>query len=166
MLKKKAIEQLLVVKSILSQMDDLEYSLKLEILKNSSIGSHVRHIVEFYECLLVSPTDGIVNYDQRKRNLLLETSFKYAQDFIVEMIDRLESIKSNRRILLVTEYAKESVSMETSLFREISYNIEHTVHHLAIIGIAISQNFSHIILPDNLGYADSTIQYSKTQNII
>ncbi len=164
MLKKKAIEQLLVVKSILSQMDDFEYSLKLEILKNSSIGSHVRHIVEFYECLIMNPSDGLVNYDQRKRNMLLENSVKYAQDFIAEIIDKIEMVESNKRILLAAEYSDEVLTMETSLYRELSYNIEHTVHHLALVRIAISQHFSKIELPDNFGYADSTVKYLKMQN--
>jgi hypothetical protein len=164
MLKKIAIGQLLSIESLLSQIKDEDYHLPLTTLKGSSIGRHIRHIVEFYECLLLNSDGKTVNYDDRKRNILLEENVKYTLGYISEIIDILEAIKINSRILLIANYQKQSVSMESSLYREITYNIEHTVHHLAILGIAIPIHFAYIALPENFGYADSTLQYLNTQN--
>jgi hypothetical protein len=164
MLKETAIGQLLSIKYMLNQMKDEDYHLPLTTLKGSSIGRHIRHILEFYECLFFSGDNKTVNYDDRKRNILLEENMKYALDYISEIMDILEAITTNSRILLIANYQKQSVNMESSLYREITYNIEHTVHHLAIIGIAIPIHFQYIILPENFGYADSTLQYLKTQS--
>ena len=165
MLKQEAIKQLLSVRSILSQIKEEDYTASLETLKGASIGKHIRHVVEFYECLLLNSFDNVVNYDTRKRNLLLEENVKYAEDFITEIIDALAKIDTNSRILLVSKYHDQTFSMESSVYREITYNIEHTVHHLAIISIAIPLHFDYINLSANFGYADSTIAYLKSQNV-
>jgi uncharacterized damage-inducible protein DinB len=165
MLKEAAITQLLSLQSILNQLKEEDYKRLLPILKNSSVGKHVRHIVEFYECLLFNNIDNTINYDDRKRNMLLEENVKYTVDYITEIIDTLEKIESNKRVLLTSNYQNQSVTMESSLYREITYNIEHTVHHLAIISIAITAHFDYIQLAENFGYADSTIQYLKTQKV-
>jgi hypothetical protein len=166
MLKQEAIKQLLSVKSILSQIKEDDYTTSLKTLKGASIGKHIRHVVEFYECLLFNNIDNSVNYDLRKRNLLLEENVKYTEDFVTEIIDAIEKINTNSRILLVSKYQDQNISMETSFYREITYNIEHTVHHLAIISIAIPIHFEYINLSANFGYADSTIQYLKSQQVV
>ena len=165
MLKTEAIKQLISVKSILHQINVGDYKQSLNTLKGASIGKHVRHVVEFYECLLLNSITDVVNYDERKRNLLLEENLKYTIDYITEIIDVLQNIQSNKRLELVSVYDNESVSMQSSLYRELTYNIEHTVHHLAIISIAIPIHFNYISLSENFGYADSTIQYLKTQKV-
>lgn len=163
MLKEAAIKQLESIRSILVQIESDDYIAELSTLKKASIGKHVRHIVEFYECLLFNSTNDIVNYDDRKRNILLEENVTFALDFITEIIDTLENISSNKRLMLISSYEDHVVTMESSLYREITYNIEHTVHHLAIISIAIPIHFDYINLSANFGYADSTINYLKQQ---
>jgi hypothetical protein len=163
MLKREAIKQLKSVQLILNQIQDEDYILPLPTLKNATIGKHVRHIVEFYKAVLFSSINETVNYDERERNTLLEENVKYTNDFIAELIDVLGHIELNRRILLISEYQNEQVEMESSLFREITYNIEHTVHHLAIIGIAIPIHLNYINLSENFGYAESTVKYQSTQ---
>lgn len=163
MLKQEAIDKLLSLKGILNQIKDEHYNLPLSTLMGASVGKHVRHIVEFYECLLGNSENNLVNYDDRKRNIFLEENVKYSRDYITEIIDLLEKIIANKRLLLSSKYKDETINMETSLYREITYNIEHTVHHLAIINIALPIHFPYINVPTNFGYADSTIQYLKTQ---
>ena len=165
MLKKTAISQLMSLIFVLNQLKDEDYNFPLKTLKNASIGKHLRHIVEFYGCLLFHEANNVINYDGRKRNLLLEENLKYALDYITEIIDKLELVESNKRVLLVSTYDNESITMESSLYRELTYNIEHTVHHLAIINIAISSHFEYVVLPEHFGYAESTIKYLNTQKL-
>ncbi len=165
MLRTAAINQLLSIQSILNQIDEKDYVASLKTLKDASIGKHVRHILEFYQCLLFNANDSEVNYDDRKRNNLLEENLKHALGVITEIIDRIEKVKENQRIILTSTYQHHATSMETSLYRELAYNIEHTVHHLAIISIAIPIHFEYIKLTENIGYADSTIDYLKTKKV-
>ncbi len=137
----------------------------LMILENGTLARHVRHVLEFYECLFISNTGDTVCYDDRKRNLILEENVRFASDYIDEIIDRVEQVDINKRLLLKSKYEQAEILMESSLFREITYNIEHTVHHLAIIRIAILSELKYINLASTLGYADSTVQFLKSQKI-
>jgi DinB family len=163
MLVKTAIAQLQRLKTVLDHIKDDDYALPLDTLKGSSISKHVRHVVEFYECLLFNTTDDILCYDDRKRNSLLEGNIKYTLDYMTEIMDVLERIEDNKPVQLISKYEGQQITMESSLYRELTYNIEHTVHHLAIISIAVQVHFPYIQLAENFGYADSTIQYMKTQ---
>ena len=165
MLKKTAISQLESLKLVLNQLRDEDYNFQVSTLKQGTIGKHLRHILEFYGCLVFHDATSSINYDSRKRNMLLEENLKYALDYMTEIMDKLDLIQNNKRITLVSTYGKENVTMESSLYREITYNIEHTVHHLAIISIAISAHFDYIVLPEHFGYADSTINYLNTQRV-
>ena len=51
MLKEISKKQLFELKSILNQVKDSDYSKTLMILENGTLGRHVRHVLEFYECL-------------------------------------------------------------------------------------------------------------------
>lgn len=166
MLKENAKKQLLELKSILNQVKEVDYSKNLKVLENGTMGRHVRHILEFYECLFMSNSGDTICYDDRKRNLLLEENVRFASDYIDQIIDRIELVNINKRLLLKSKYEGAEIIMESSLFREITYNIEHTVHHLAIIRIAISAELKYIDLSSTFGYADSTVQFLKSQKVV
>lgn len=165
MLKEISKKQLFELKSILNQVKDSDYSKNLVILENGTLGRHIRHVLEFYECLFISNSGDTVCYDDRKRNLLLEENVRFASDYIDEIMDQLEQVNINKRLLLKSKYEVGEIIMESSLFREITYNIEHTVHHLAIIRIAISSELKYIDLSSTFGYAESTVQFLKTQSV-
>ncbi len=165
MLKEISKKQLFEIKAILNQVIDSDYSKTIEVLENGTLGRHVRHILEFYECLFITNAGDTVCYDDRKRNLLLEDNVRFASDYIDEIVDQIEKIEINKRLLLKSNYEGSEIIMETSLFRELTYNIEHAVHHLAIIRIAIAFELKYIDLPKTFGYADSTVQFLKSQTV-
>ena len=165
MLKEATKKQLFELKSILNQVKDSDYSKALVVLENGTLGRHVRHILEFYECLFMSCADDAVCYDDRKRNILLEENIRFASDYVDQIIDKIEKVNINKRLLLKSKYDNAEILMESSLFREIMYNIEHTVHHLAIIRIAVSSELTYIDLSATFGYADSTVQFLKLQKV-
>ncbi len=47
----------------LNHIQPLEYQQKLPLLSESTIGMHVRHIIEFYQCLIKGQLQGQINYD-------------------------------------------------------------------------------------------------------
>lgn len=104
MLKQEAIKQLLSIQSILSQIKEADYCFALPTLRDASVGKHVRHILEFYECLLFNNLENTVNYDERKRNILLEENLNYAKKFIANIIDAIVRIESNAKVILVSKY--------------------------------------------------------------
>jgi hypothetical protein len=141
-------------------MNSEHYTTTSDLLLGSSIGQHVRHILEFYCCLKEGYAVQKVNYDLRKRDLSIEQDKMVALTLIIDLIKWIEQTEP-AALLLEGSYAadeKEVFSILSHLERELVYNIEHTIHHMAIIKIA-ALNLFHYELPADFGVASSTLKY-------
>jgi hypothetical protein len=148
--------------SILKQIHPVRYSSPLTTLNGKTIGQHVRHILEFYTCLLHSSKQGFVNYDLRERDLNLENNVDFALLSIENIIETFCSKESHDTHLInVMEFNKHLVETHSSLHRELAYLIEHSVHHFAIIEIAIRTEFKELKIPQNFGVAYSTVKHQE-----
>ena len=155
---KHVIRQLLAATG---QLSNEEYGMPCKTLFNASVGQHVRHVIELYSCLFSGYQTGKVNYDERKRNAILETDRSFAVERMKEIIQKME--RPDKELILqtsCTETAEETLPINTNYFRELVYNLEHTVHHMALIRIGIHE-VSNILLPEDFGVAASTIKYRK-----
>lgn len=148
--------------SVIAQMDEPAYSRPVTMLHGNTLGKHVRHIIEFYECLLNGSASGKLNYDLRTRDLVLETSPRHALLVLQAITQKLEHCK-DQPMQLETCFDPEAgtVVTHTSFKRELAYNIEHAIHHMAIIRIAAESQFSEVTFPENFGVAFSTIRYQQ-----
>lgn len=139
-----------------------QYVQPSKTLFNATIGQHVRHIIELFICLEKGYEKGVVNYEKRKRDLLIETDKDFANNLLQAIYANLE--KPNKKLLLESNYdehSAETLTVTTNYYREIIYNLEHTVHHMALIRVGINE-VSAITVPDGFGVASSTIKYRKT----
>ncbi len=158
---KNLLEEL---KQVINQLDIQSYSSTLELLSGSTVGQHTRHILEFYQCFIESFSSGEVDYDLRKRNLLIETSPNFACE-IIDIINKTLTDSSDKKIMLKFSNGDDHQYISSSVERELVYNIEHAIHHMAIIKIAIKNNFPAINLPQNFGVAPSTVKYHNQRNV-
>lgn len=143
---------------VLSQITNSEYSNQCAALSNSTIGEHSRHIIEMFQCLQNNYESGIVNYDRRERNILVQTDTDYAVSQIGIIQNSLE--KQNKKIELHQIIDGEEIRVESNYLRELLYNLEHCIHHQALIKVAVLQNPS-VLVGENFGVARSTIEYRK-----
>jgi uncharacterized damage-inducible protein DinB len=147
----------------LSQLTEAQFCQSLPIYSGSTIGMHARHIVEFYQCLLEQYTDNqCVNYDKRSRDLLLQTNLEYFSESIesvISVLDTLSDEQLKHPLSIVTNDTEQAMS--SSLDRELHYNLEHTIHHAALIKIGILYITPNRKLPDSFGVAPSTIKYRE-----
>jgi uncharacterized damage-inducible protein DinB len=156
--------------SVLNQLEEsLEsittevYKNKLTILGESSIGMHVRHILEFYLCLLHGYETGTVDYDSRKRNEVIQEVKSVAISTIQKLKRAIKELE-DKALFLQAGYSDELFKEErlpSTYTRELLYNIEHTIHHMAMIKIGVKSLSSNITLPESYGVAPSTLQYLK-----
>jgi predicted RNase H-related nuclease YkuK (DUF458 family) len=51
---------------------------------------------------------------------------------------------------------QQSSSVQSSLYRELAYNIEHATHHMAIMQIAVKHCYPFVQLETSFGVAFST----------
>ncbi|ELY2017921.1 DinB family protein, partial [Flavobacterium psychrophilum] len=122
------------------------------------IGEHSRHIIEMFQCLLNSYKSGLLNYDDRQRNNLIQTDTNFAIQTIENIINSIE--RENKNIALNQMLYENQVSIQTNYFRELLYNLEHCIHHQALIKVAVFQ-LENIKVTENFGIAPSTIEYKK-----
>jgi len=160
MIINQAITQLGQVRNLLRPISQDQFSEPLPILSGNTIGKHVRHILEFFICLDSAIESEKVNYDKRERDLDLETFPEVATAAIDKLIQRIASY-NNKEIMLIAEFEKQETAVHSNVFRELVYNIEHTIHHLAIIRIGIQLYYPDVILEEGLGVAYSTQRFQK-----
>ena len=152
-LAKEAREVLILLVDSIQSLTLDEYTLRNPLLSQSSIGQHTRHIIELFQALVLNTEATTINYDLRKRALSIEENIDYATDCIAEIICALEA--PNRLMELHSLYAPDT-SIATNFYRELLYNIEHCIHHQAIIKIAmLHMGKTHI--PAHFGVAKSTM---------
>ena len=75
-----------------------------------------------------------------------------------------ESLKylNDKKIVLITRDEEgNSEENATSLNRELTYNNEHAIHHMAILRIALMQESMNVSISENFGVANSTIKYRE-----
>ena len=150
------------LRHVIDQLRGEEYILKLPILDQSSIGQHVRHVLEFYICLSQGIGSGVVDYDSRSRNLSIENDPNYANIILDELNNIFCKGKlEDTSLTNVIEFNGLSIASNSSVSRELVYLIEHSIHHFAIIGIALRNNFDHVNIPQNFGIAHSTTNHKQ-----
>lgn len=152
-------QQLLSLIVLLKSLSNDQYSRKIKHLGNASIGGHTRHIIELIQCVNKGYDSDTVDYLNRIRNLDLENSKSLALEVLLEIEKELK--RSDKNLKMVVENTTLDCSVNTTYFREVVYNTEHTIHHLALIKVALLEMNLDLVNHD-FGMAYSTIQYQAS----
>ena len=143
---------------LLRQLTNEEFTQQNPELSNATIGEHMRHIIELFGCLLENYDYGLINYDDRKRDVLLQTDKNEAIAIIEKYRSELD--KPNKSLSLTHNCFSDKEMVETNYFRELLYNLEHSIHHQALIKVALYR-LPQIKISDSFGIASSTLEYRK-----
>lgn len=153
------LEQL---RDVISQLDDKSFRQPVGLLGNATVGQHTRHTLEFFLCLEAGFETGVVNYDKRKRDKAIEQCTSNALGKISAISNFIRNANEDAALVLAVNYhesKEETISMPTSFQRELAYNIEHAIHHMAIMKIALLQLPGALEIPKNFGVAISTVRH-------
>jgi uncharacterized damage-inducible protein DinB len=145
----------------LGQLSMDQYRQPCKNLSDNTIGQHVRHIIEMFQCLENGYESAEVDYDKRNRDKQIETDKNLATAILHEIIPQLS--KKDKPLFLLTYYndsESEPEKIGTNYFREIAYNLEHTIHHMALIRVGLRE-MGEIPVDASYGVASSTIKYRK-----
>ncbi len=155
----KIIEGVFIdLEDVLLQIDDRQFAAPSKHLFCSSIGQHLRHILEMFQSLICGYDDGIVNYDLRARNKQIETDKVYAIEVMHAVLQGIN--RPSRSLMIEASFGMpdRKMTIESNYTRELLYNLEHTIHHMALIKVGINE-LTDIVVSDTFGVAPSTIQY-------
>lgn len=158
--------------NILSQLTDMvsqltgqDFIKPVDTLGNSTIGQHLRHTLEFFICLEKGFDAGIINYDKRAHDKLIESDKFIALSVLSKINEFVSQHRTDKPLRLEAAYdldKEEFVTIETTYLRELVYNIEHAVHHMAIMKIGIREAAPYVKLAYDFGIAASTIRHQET----
>lgn len=158
------LDNLLQIKELTSNICNDNYKQPCQQLFNSTIGQHVRHALEFYICLFKGLENGIVNYDERQRQFDLETNTEVVYTMIKTIENQLKAVSANIPLEIKANYTEDSedeVCMQSSLYRELGFCLEHSVHHLALVKTGLKELNCLDLIDRNFGIAPSTLRHQK-----
>ncbi|MFT7252037.1 MAG: hypothetical protein ACI9FW_001793 [Flavobacterium sp.] len=144
--------------SLLSDLENDQYTICHQELSNATIGEHIRHIIEMYQLLLNNYENGVVNYNKRERNLSIQTDIEFAVKCMKAILSKID--KPNKQLIIQHGIKSINYSISTNYERELLFNLEHSIHHQALIKVAVLK-IPTIKLSKNFGVAKSTIEYKK-----
>lgn len=157
----KSIETLLLqISGMLDALTDEQYRRSLPVLSGASLGGHVRHVIEFFIELDRGYDTGDVNYDARSRDKAIEQHRDVALGQLRSIVGSLA--RENKALVLNNFTETTGFQVATNYERELVYNLEHTVHHMALLKIGLGA-LTALRLPDSFGVASSTIRYRQAQ---
>ena len=160
--------------AILSQGEDLlrtlsaeNYTRRVPLAFNASIGGHYRHCLDHFTSLLRSLDADEVNYDHRDRDVRIESQPDFALALTQQMRVQLDELPlgmfaARVRARCEVSYAHGDSPVTGSTFgREMAYAIAHAIHHFALI--SVMARLMDVKLPEHFGVAPSTVAHHAKQ---
>lgn len=146
------------LREVLIALNSIEYTKPCVSLSGASLGQHTRHIIDMFSKLEIGYQSGVVNYDQRDRDAVIEQDTQYALKKMLLMVSNLP--KDDIRLRIQSQHPEGEVLLDSTAYREVLYCLEHCIHHMALIKVGLLElGFQNI--PENFGVAYSTIAYKQ-----
>ena len=152
--------------NLLNSISDDAYANNSTAPYYSSIGIHMRHILDVFSCIFDGLEAGQIDLSARQRNQLAETKISVGLDYFEAVIALLEKVESEDLDMVVQVKDDLGLGMITANYTLAAALIQahsHAIHHFASIGYIISQ--MGINLPDgDFGYNPTTPRGDMIQN--
>jgi hypothetical protein len=126
----------------------------------TSIGSHIRHILDFYKCIFNGLSENCIDLSVREREISIENNISIAKLEINDILQKIDNIKIynlEKSILLIDDLGSGKISVPTNIYGILVQANSHTIHHYAII--------SHLLYSLNIQIPDKTFGYNPTTKI-
>ena len=145
--------------AVVDSLSDAQYADSALPGISGSVGGHVRHCLDHVRALERGLTTGIVDYDAREREVVVELDRTLAWSLLVSARRRMLHLGDaalSRPVVVRTRLhaAGAPVEVLSSPVREFSFVIAHTIHHCATI--AVLAGVTPDRLPERFGIAPST----------
>lgn len=117
----------------------------------SSIGVHMRHVLDVFHCIFEGLPSGEVNLIGRSRNKSIEEHRELGIGYFKQTLVKLQSLAAadlEQTVLVTDDLGLGPVATNYSLGALLAQAHSHAIHHYASIGYVIAQ--LGIELPDEL----------------
>ena len=151
--------------SLVRRIDDAAFSTSPEGFYPCRVGSHLRHVLEFYDCFL----DGLktlgIDYDARKRDEVLERNRRAAAAKVSSIVRRLgeaSMLPEGLALDVRVEGSEANVWLRSSFGRELQVLSSHTIHHFALIALTLRLHGTEV--DPNFGISPSTLRFHAARS--
>ncbi|MFH6770217.1 hypothetical protein V8G56_15810 [Gaetbulibacter aquiaggeris] len=123
----------------------------------SSIGSHIRHILDFYDCILNRASEAYIDLTLRRRSVLVETNCTEALKYYKAITSKLNNITYNfeDEIYVIDDLGNGKIKIRYTIGALFAQANSHTIHHYAIINY-IMNGLELEIKDTSFGYNPTT----------
>lgn len=128
----------------------------------SSIGSHVRHILDFYNCIFYKTSENKLDLTIRSKNKALETNCECAQNYLEQIVEKLKetTLDVNETVIVIDDLGLGKTEVLYTYGALLAQANSHTIHHYAIINYIL--NSLGIVFNDSeFGYNPTTLKQEK-----
>jgi hypothetical protein len=151
---------------LLDRIDDTAYAAIPVGMAPHRPGGHLRHIIEFYRAFLDGLANRRIDYDARRRDLLIERWRDAAAVAIRGIIFELETdprLRAEATVWVRMEDASDVPRrfMKSSISRELQVLSSHTIHHFALIAMTLRGH--GVMMNADFGMAPSTLRFLASQ---
>jgi len=125
---------------------------------HSCVGTHIRHILDFYQCIFKGLEQKHVDLIDRERDLNIEQDCDCALhnvDSVIEGLQSLISIDPETRIKVVDDLGQGKIEIGYTIGSLLAQANSHTIHHYAIISYILDR-LGVVIKDETFGYNPTT----------
>lgn len=160
--KRANINSLLSLRDLLGEITDVHYQWSHRS-GASCIGQHTRHIIDHYTNFIAQIGSSKLCYDRRSRDVMLASNRRWAAQSLLNIADKLESfelpVERPVKLDVFACSAAASLTVTSSVCRELMYLHSHILHHMAVIQL-LAEMQGHLIC-DNFAAAPSTLKLNQ-----
>ncbi len=108
---------------------------------HSSIGSHIRHILDFYKCIFNGLEKELVDLTNRDRDLSVETDCNCATEYIDFVLNSLKNsnFDVDSAIDVIDNLGQGNIRINYTVGSLLAQANSHTIHHYAIINYILDR---------------------------
>ncbi|SFD38331.1 DinB family protein [Algibacter pectinivorans] len=124
---------------------------------HSSIGTHIRHILDFYDCIFNENPENGIDLTSRSRNKSVESDCCCARDYHSFIVDKLNTIAFNitDNVIVIDDLGLGKTEIAYTYGALLAQANSHTIHHYAIINY-ILDNLGIVLNDKDFGYNPTT----------
>ncbi len=143
--------------SLLNSLSDDDLSNASVSPYYSSAGTHIRHILDFYYCILNTNGKKQIDLTERNRNEKVESNCSVALDYLNLIINKLSksNFEMNDTVTVVDDLGLGRIEIPYTYGSLLAQANSHAIHHYAIINY-IFDSLGIIINDSDFGFNPST----------
>ncbi len=152
---------------LIQNMTREQYNYRAQPYIQSSVGEHLRHILDIFYALVHEEAQGFINYDIKRRGAEVESNVHQGIAELGEIADWLAGIdetKLGRSVQVnveVTLKETRSISAKSTLARELAFVASHAAHHYALMSVAAK--LGGISVDRKIGLAPNTASFVREE---